>query len=244
MNNRWVKQVISKMKQFAHSYSVVYSKKPRQISAAFEIGCFLTLVTYYEKVGCKGIPKNLDANGEYRYLTTPNGNPSNFSYVFFRHKNGDEFEMRQQVRVVCSHFDDDISFTPDIVLIRGGAQISDRMDKDYASGKRRYFFVTSQDVIAAHECKSLPPFPELLVSFLGLVIAAHSWVKSPNDRSMVSDDGYHLAPALFVGGTARGLHLRMVASLKDQFPINIVLGLHSGTWDLFGEKAILTIVDV
>ena len=50
------------------------------------------------------------------------------------------------------------------------------------------------------------PFPELLVSFIGHLMAAHDWLR--NDTSKIVDDvGIHLAPTLFVGGTARGLHL-------------------------------------
>jgi len=42
----------------------------------------------------------------------------------------------------------------------------------------------------------------------------------------------HLAPTLFVGGTPRGLHLRMITALQESYAMNIVCGLHEGTWEL------------
>ncbi|MGB9905126.1 MAG: hypothetical protein ACPLQO_10750 [Desulfotomaculales bacterium] len=229
--SNWLNQVILFMNNFAEKYSVYYSKTFYEISAAFEIGCFLSLVKYYESKGCTVKPKNLGENNEYRYLTTPNGNPDNFSFLSLE-KNEKHFQLRQQVRILCSHIDQEIAFTPDIVVIKKDTEIINRIDNDYANGKRRFFCIDSNDVIAAHECKSLVPFPELLVSFIGLVFTAHSWLLNPNDCSMVDNSGLHLAPTLFIGGTARGLHIRMINSMKRNFPINIVTGIHLG-WNLF-----------
>lgn len=54
---------------------------------------------------------------------------------------------------------------------------------------------------------------------------------------MFQTDGEHLAPTLFVGGSARALHLKMIKGLKKAYPLNIVVGLHSGTWDLNSSQA-------
>ena len=50
---------------------------------------------FYKKQGYVLTLENLKDN-EYRYLTTPSGNPSNFSYVTLSGTDG-EFELRQQV---------------------------------------------------------------------------------------------------------------------------------------------------
>lgn len=75
----WEVQVIEAMKRFASDYSTVYAKTDREISAHFEIGCFLALIEFYEKTGFAGEVKNRAKDGAYRYLTTPNGNPAGFS---------------------------------------------------------------------------------------------------------------------------------------------------------------------
>jgi hypothetical protein len=238
----WVRRVESAAQAFSRKHKAVYSRTDRQLFAAFEIGCFLALVRLYEEKGHVCVPRNLTVTGEYRYPTSPNGNPANFSYVQLIGIDHISFEMRQQVRV-RSHLDTDIAFTPDILVIRTNSSLGGTTDPDFASGKRRFFCVDASDVVAAHECKSLNPFPELLVSFLGMLVAAHSWLGGPSDRTMIVKDGAHLAPTLFVGGTARSLHLRMVRALCKTYPINVILGMHSGTWDLFEEDVEMAFID-
>ncbi len=172
--------------------------------------------------------KNLK-DGVYRYLTSPSGNPSNFSYAHIAGHDG-EFEIRQQVRIE-SHINADIAFTPDIVVLRQNAELLATTDGDFAAGKRRFSRVNSKHVVAAHECKSMSPFPELMVNFVGMLAVAHAWHQ--NDSTVIYTQGNgHLAPTLFVGGTARGLHLR----IQSSFRLNIVCGMHEGTWSLTNAK--------
>ena len=232
----WNQSVLQSMTNFAQNYSMIYSKKDRELSAFFEIGCFLSLIEFYEELGFLGKVQNSDpSDGSYKYLTTPAGNPNNFSYMFM--ENGDEkIEVRQQVRIL-SHVAENVAFTPDIVVMPADTQIKKEKFAEYANGKKGFFHVTSEKVIAAHECKSLAPFPELLVSFLGTIIAAHSWIETMEYKDIITDNGTHLAPCLFVGGSARALHLKMIEGLKNAYPLNIVVGMHSGTWNLLGDHA-------
>ena len=230
------------MKRFAKKFGATYSKTERQLAAYFEIGCFFSIVEFYEQKGFASSLKNLDSKtNSFRYLTTPSGNPNNFSYVEMASE-FEEIEIRQQVRI-CSHVNAEISFTPDIVVIPKDVSIEGRKDKDYAGGKKKFFSVHSQDVIAAHECKSLPPFPELLVSFIGVLIAAHQWYEDDN-YEWQENDGLHLAPTLFVGGSARALHLRMIKALMDSYPVNILTGMHDGSWKLINPDAAINTIDI
>jgi hypothetical protein len=232
----WERQVLRAMQGFASKYAVVYSKKDRELAAHFEIGCLLALIEFYEESGFTGKVQNPDEkDGSYNYLTTPNGNPARFSYMLMS-KSEEVFEIRQQVRIV-SHIGDNIAFTPDIIVVPAGAEIKTKKDSEYASGKRRFFYVTSDQIVAAHECKSLMPFPELLISFIGVLVAGHAWIDSSTRNQFIDPQGDHLAPSLFVGGTARALHIKMIKGLKDAFPMNIIVGMHSGTWSLNGEDA-------
>jgi hypothetical protein len=231
--NDWLTTTEKIITDFSKKHTTTYNKKKREISASFEIGCFHALLRFYESQGFSLHIENL-VNNEYRYLTTPNGNPSNFSYISARGIDGN-YEIRQQVRIK-SHLDSDIAFSPDIVVLNKNTLISKSKDIDYASGKRPFYSVCSEDVIAAHECKSMIPFPELLVSFIGMFIIAHQWASHLNDgESPLHQDGVHLAPTMFVGGAASALHLRMITSLQNVYPINIIVGLHQGTWDLTGN---------
>lgn len=235
----WVSAIEQKIKTFAKTHSINYRKSEREISASFEIGCFHALTEFYEK-NFEVYPENLTPNNEYRYLTTPSGNPVNFSFIRLKRGN-EEFELRQQVRI-RSHLNSDIAFTPDMLVIHAGLEINSSRDADYAGGKRSFFCVDSNNVIAAHECKSMNPFPELLISFIGMLVAGHAWLNSSNDMSKVSDDGIHLAPSLFIGGSPRALHSRMVHALETCYPINIILGLHVGTWSLLNSDRKLNLL--
>ena len=138
----------------------------------------------------------------------------------------------------------DIAFTPDLVVVHQGAAVHAERDKDYASGKRPFYCVDSGSVVAAHECKSMNPFPELLVAFLGMLIAAHEWLDAREHLVRRVENGPHLAPTLFVGGSARALHFKMIAALEATYPVNVVVGLHSGTWSLLGKGRVLNRLEV
>lgn len=223
----WLQMASHLMSAFAGKHKLVLAKTERQLSASFEIGCLHALLNLYEKKGYNAIPKNLNENS-YKYLTTPSGNPANFSYVELTGDDG-EFEVRQQVRIE-SHIAPEIRFTPDIVVIVKGASISGVKSSSYANGRRALFSVKSELVVAAHECKSMNPFPELMVSFIGMLVTAHKW--HPDGTGIQADQKGHLAPTLFVGGTARALHLNMIKAMQTSYNLNIVVGMHSGTWSL------------
>ncbi|MDO9504248.1 hypothetical protein [Hydrogenophaga sp.] len=223
----WLTSADILMAKFANDHSLVLRATERQLSAAFEIACFQALLYFYKKQGYTPTLADLH-QGEYRYLTSPAGNPANFSFVRLAGPDG-EFEVRQQVRIE-SHVDTDIRFTPDLVVLVKDATINAVTLEDFASGKRKLFSVKSSQVVAAHECKSMNPFPELMVNFVGMLVTAHAWY--PNGPQVADTRKGHLAPTLFVGGTARAFHLKMIRALETAYRLNIIVGMHSGTWDL------------
>ena len=225
----WISDVEAASADFLGRFGTVYSLTDRDLSGIFEIGCFLAIVSDYERQGISTEASNL-IDGRFRYLTTPNGNPRNFSHVRLFTVDA-AWELRQQVRV-CSYVHQDVNFTPDIVVIPEGAEIRDEKDVDYASGKRSFFRVNAATVIAAHECKSMTGFPELYVSFVGMFMMGHAWFGEKVSESVTRQSRGHLAPSLFVGSEISNLHRRMVAALESQFPINLVTGLHRGGWAL------------
>jgi hypothetical protein len=232
-DDQWLRSIERKIKDFASIHKATYSKSERAVSAAFEIGCFHSLVEFYEESADVTV-ENLQ-EGRFRYLTTPNGDPRNFSFV--KVTDGDkEYQIRQQVRI-RSAIDPNIAFTPDIAVFRKEKNVKSRYDDDYANGKRSFYFVDAKDMISIHECKCMNPFPELMVSFLGMVYSSFTWATAEDYDGMIDKDSLHLAPSLFVGGSARGLHLKMVAAIKDSFPVNIILGMHYGTWNLAKDDA-------
>lgn len=228
-DHEWVSSVQAEVRKFSRSFGMIYRSTKRERSASFEIGCFHLLLNNYFGI-MELVPQNLTKENEFRYLTTPNGNPSNFSWIqAVSRADKQTYQIRQQVRIQ-SHWGKDIAFCPDLVVLKPDSKITNVKDPDYANGKRSFYSVDSSQVVAAHECKSLSPFPELLVSFIGMFEAAHGWFKAGEDSKYTNDEGEHLAPCLFVGGDARPIQRRMIEALEDAFPINIVTGLH---WSQF-----------
>lgn len=233
MPDEWVAGVEERMQAFASTHEFVFRQTKRQVAASFEIGCFHALAEFYGR-SFDITTMNLTSENEYRYLTSPNGNPANFSYLNLA-GSGEAFELRQQVRI-RSHRHRDIAFTPDLVVLRAGATVEDALDPSYAAGRRPFYSVDSDSVVAAHECKSMNPFPELLIGFIGMIDTAHKWRDDDEPLVRPAHDGVHLAPTLFVGGAARALHSKMIAALQQVYPMNIVVGLHAGQWSLFNRE--------
>jgi hypothetical protein len=232
-SNAWLRKVDREMEAFAKKHELPLRSTDRELSAAFEIGCFHAVMKFYESQDYVLAPQALTELNEYRYLTSPSGNPANFSFVSISGRDG-EFELRQQIRIE-SHLNEAIRFTPDLLVITGHAEISNLKNPDFANGKRSFFSVSSRNVVAAHECKSINPFPELLVSYIGMVVAGHAWYPSGQGVQFTKQEG-HLGPTLFVGGTARALYLKMIDAMQKSFMMNIVCGLHEGTWSLTDAK--------
>src|SRR5687768_1547719 len=133
MADGWVASVEVKMSAFAQGHQLVFNQTARQVAASFEIGCFHALSEFYSETFTI-VPQNLTEANEYRYLTTPSGNPENFSFLRLLNNIGAGFELRQQVRV-RSHLHADITFTPDLIVLHDGATVHAERNEQYASGK-------------------------------------------------------------------------------------------------------------
>lgn len=227
-SSTWTTTVLNEVQKFAHFHRTVLGMSTRQNEALFEVGCFFSLLHFYQNQGYRVNLENLKSN-EYRYLTKPAGDPKNFSYVTIAGPNG-KFEIRQQIRIQ-SHVESEIRFSPDIAVMHCGA-IHRIRDAAFANGERDLCFVESTSVVAAHECKSMKPFPEMMVGFLGMLIAGHSWIETGNE--VAKGPRGHLAPTLFVGGLASALNDKMIGAMQSQFMLNVVVGIHAGTWSLDG----------
>src|SRR5689334_7893012 len=110
----WVLAAEQSARSFAAAHGTTYNFNWDNLWAAFEVGCFHVVVDFYRGPYHIAL-QNLTTAGEYRYLTTPNGNPDNFSFVRLTGPGG-SFDLRQQVRVQ-SALDERISFTPDLVIV-------------------------------------------------------------------------------------------------------------------------------
>lgn len=219
----WVARIEREMANFASTHSIALADVVRGEPSLFEIGVLHELIAFYERTtNLDPQPMNLSDGGEFLYLTSPNGNPANFSWIEFG--GAAPFEVRQQVRVV-SHLNTEISITPDLVVLQESAVLAQKKLAHYAGGKRSFFYVDARDVIACHECKSLHAFPELLAGFVGMAHVVHDWF----EEGSVGRTGLgveHLAPTLFIGGSANGITYKMAQALGQTYPMNIVVDLH------------------
>ncbi len=226
----WLSIVENSMRKFSEKYKFKYALRKNVSYALFEIGCYLLIVGYYSKNCANLYPVGL-VDGVFRYKTSPQGNPANFSF-YQGVIDGKSFDIRQQVRVE-SKISEGVYFTPDIAIILSGDVIGSKRDPLYSKGKKEYFFIKSENVISIHECKSMNPFPELIASFYGFLDLAHEWFTCSGYHECVSKNGIHIAPTLFIGGDAGGLHHKMIKEMRKVVPMNVVIGLHHSEFGMF-----------
>ena len=120
-SSEWLSDVENMVTRFVDDHSLVYSKKQRELSASFEIGCFHALLDYYEQMQFEISVENLTSDGEFRYLTSPSGNPNNFSFIVA--SLGERaYEIRQQLKIY-SELDEYISFAPDLSVVKRNTHI-------------------------------------------------------------------------------------------------------------------------
>ena len=70
----WVLAAEQSARSFAAAHGTTYNFNWDNLWAAFEVGCFHVVVDFYRGPYHIAL-QNLTTAGEYRYLTTPNGNP-------------------------------------------------------------------------------------------------------------------------------------------------------------------------
>jgi hypothetical protein len=211
---------------FLNNYGKAINREVEKISTLFEITCYNYVIEYYVNQGFTLIPRNpKKSENFFVYKTSPSGNLTNYSYFEARkqiqtNKGLQEisFDIRQNVPVQSNH-DFDVYFTPDIVICEDKFE----MVKDFAyyHSTRWRYYLKNEGLISFAEAKHYNPFPEILVSFIGIIHELKPGLLQKKGRK----NGVHLAPSLMISGRG-GLPVeRIKSNFEKRYMLNIFLGL-------------------
>jgi len=161
------------IENFLKKHGSYLSQKLNKIAIYFEITCYNYIIKFYNNRGYSIEPKNLQANGAFKYKLSPTGYPQNFSYFAvkktYHYKNSAKeylYEVRHNIPTQSYH-DPDIFVTPDIVVCDG--TFEEKKYKRYYKGMRKLVFIPRKHVITFIEVKHYNPSPEMIFNFIGLV---------------------------------------------------------------------------
>jgi hypothetical protein len=139
----------------------------------FEAVCYMLFVRHYEGIGFAVHPRNLLADGRFRFRYSTNGLPWRYSYFEVCERSDDtlgpviaEIWHNQKVQGAwCVQCDAGV-FAVDIAVIR--PNVLPKLPFRTPAGGHRTF-APNADVLTFGESKLLIPYPMLLAQFLGII---------------------------------------------------------------------------
>lgn len=217
----------TRVDEFLTRHGAVIHSHGKRISQYFEMLVYNMVVSSYESDGFQVQIANLQ-NGAFRYRITPTGLPQNFSYFTATktYRRGQTitdtciFEIHHNVAVE-SRMTKGLLLRPDISVINAGSLQPQARATPYFRG-RSYPIVQNKDLQTFVEVKHLNPFPELLISFVGLLNELHgpAFRKKPSTRRP-----RHLAPSLALSGNGNPQTIFIRTALMSRYTVNIFYGL-------------------
>lgn len=216
----WIERqsLIDSAKKFVQQHGLFLRRSGPRISSLVEIAVYNSIVEYYESLKFTVAAKNLGPKKSFLYKLSATGLAENYSY-FLVEKDGVAFHVLHNISVQSAH-NEHLYFTADVVVTEQNGATTARL----ASG-RRHSFVANPDLVTFVEVKHLTPFPEVLFSFMGLVLEfMPSFVK---ETVILSDAGFRLSPTIAFTGPGSGHSERIQESLIQRYGINVVFGTSS-----------------
>ncbi len=225
---------------FLSTYRTTITNNTTKISSLFEMGCYNSVVRFYEKnnylVEVRNIP-----NGEFRYKLTSLGYPGKFSYFYISKeytsrkgkKSVYDFEVRHNIPIASFH-NKETFFTPDVSIIKTNSLKETPNPKYYYKGMRKFFYIENKDLVSFMEAKHYTPFTELLVSFIGVV--NEIMPSMLREERPVGRRPYHLAPSLMISGRGNYNTRLIREDLINRYCINIFFSLFYSESQVYSKK--------
>ena len=216
----WIdrKTLIKNAKKFVASHGYFLRKNGSRISSLVEMAIYNSIVQFYKTRGFQVKGENLGPRKSFKYKLTAIGLTENHSY-FTARKDGLVFHILHNMLIQSAHHDH-LYFTGDVVVAdEQGA--TTQMQKN----GRRHSFVARDNLVTFAEVKHLNPFPEILFSFMGLVLEfMPGFVQK---RFAISQSGDYLCPVIAFTGVGSDHSELIQQSLSQRYGINIVFGTSS-----------------
>lgn len=211
--------LIKEAKAFIQRNGYFLKQNANRISQLVEVAVYNSIVEYYSTRGFTLQAMNLGPKNSFRYKISSTGLAKNFSYF--------QATDSQTGAVVCifhntkiqSAHHDHLYYTPDVAVCKDGGNMTNKLK----SG-RDHSFIVNTHLLSFAEVKHLPPFPEALFSFTGLVqeflpgFIAGTMDLYPNPNKV------HLSPMLVFTGVSSEHNEKIRTELRKRYGVNIIFG--------------------
>ncbi len=174
--------------------------------------------------------KNLGPKKSFRYKVSSTGHTENFSYFEAVDRASDAVTCIFHNTKIQSAHHEHLYYTPDVAVCSGHGSITVPMK----SG-RKHSFVLNSELLSFVEVKHLPPFPEALFSFTGLVLEfLPGFIQH---KVMFDNKQVHLSPMLVFTGVPSDHSEKIREELTKRYGINIVYGTQNANGSIadFGD---------
>lgn len=214
-----VSEFEKELKIFANKYKTIISEHSRRISDYFEMSCYNMMVRYYEHRGYKAMVEN-EIAGRFRIKCSPSGLIENFSYMKLVKDNA-IYYLYHNASVQSAH-DTEVFTTPDIVVSK---DVKPTMTTNYYKTKKKFSYLHNSDMITFCEAKHQPPFPELMINFIGIVNELKP--DCLKTEGILGEETDHIAPSLMMSGIFSKPTEKIAKSLERRYYVNMLGDLFS-----------------
>ena len=146
----------------------------------------------------------------------------------------EEFEIHHNLAVQSSH-DSELFTTPDITIIKKGTA---QTTTGYYDSKKRFSFVSNNNMMSFCECKQFNPFPELLFNFIGVVNELRREIIENTFEEIVP---VQIAPSLMISGKPNKQTTKIKKSLENRYCINIIYDLFYSRTVTFAKRNVISL---
>lgn len=194
---------------FLNSYKKDLENVASRLSDFFEMKIYNDVVRAYEQMGYMCKPENLIGGTKFRYKLSPSGLIENFSY-FEIEKNGTKFWIIHNLKCECAGYKDSY-VAADICVI------DENSCRNKAIDNKKVDFVPNACLKTFFECKFMSPFPELIASFVGLVM-----VLKPDCLKIKKRTRQHIAPTLVCANNGSKNSYRFANAVQSKHDVNVL----------------------
>lgn len=215
----WIdrKVLIKEAKDFVQRNGYFLRQNAHRISQLVEVAVYNSIVDYYKTRGFILEARNLGPRNSFRYKVSSTGLAKNFSFFqAIDPTTGTVVCIFHNTKIQSAHHAH-LYYTPDVAVCGDGGNVTETLK----SG-RDHSYIVNTHLLSFAEVKHLPPFPEALFSFTGLVqeflpdFIAGTIVLHP--------DEVHPSPMLVFTGVSSEHNETIRTELGKRYGINIVFG--------------------
>jgi len=220
--------VKKRISDFLSKHDTILSNYRSRLSGFYEMMMYNEVVRSYEELGFQAKPQGVK-DGIFKYKLVSSGYVKNFSYFELSYKNN-SFWIIHNLKVEAKGYKNSY-ITPDISIV-----IPDKIQRAVISRKKQDY-IENSNLVTFFECKLMPPFPELLASFVGLTYCIKPNFLTQYKNTDYLKKGKHVNPSLLCAGNG-SMHANIFKNeILEKHSVNICINLSYKTLRMMIKKS-------